>query len=188
MGTRKSALALVGALALGMAACSTEGTTAPTSDPAPTAAPATVDSTGGSAARVRLSNAQYDAAVRDLLGVSAVTTPATFPADTAAGDHFEMYFDAADALGEQVFANPLLVSKLLTCTPSEDAACTRQLVSEIGSRAFRGPMSTDDVDRLTKVATDAVAMGETPTNSIKQVVKTVLASPQFLYTVSPATL
>ena len=104
----------------------------------------------------------------------------------SAGDHFEQYFNAADALGEQVFANPLLVSRLLTCTPSADTACTRQLVASFGSRAFRGPMSTDEVDRLTKVATDAVALGETPTDSIKQVVKTVLASPQFLYTVVPA--
>lgn len=186
MGTRKSALAMVGALAFGVAACSTESTpTAPTSDPAPTAAPATVTSYSGGDVLARLSNAQYDNAVKDLLGVSDVA-PATFPTDLAAGDHFEQYFDAADALGEQVFANPLLVSRLLSCTPSEDTACTRQIIADFGARAMRGPMSTDQVDRLTKVATDAVALGETPVNSIKQVVKTVLASPEFLFTVVPA--
>jgi hypothetical protein len=191
MGTRKgswtSGLAMLGALALGTAACSTEGAPAPTSDPAPTTAPATVTAAdpGGSSALARLSNAQYDAAVRDLLGVPTLSD-STFPADTAAGDHFEQYFNAADALGEQVFANPLLMSKLLTCTPSADTACTRQLVASFGSRAWRGPMSTEEVDRLTKVATDAVALGESPVDSIKQVVKTVLASPQFLYTVVPA--
>ena len=189
MGTGKSALAMVGALVLGVAACSTEGTsttTGPTADPA-TAAPATVETTGGSAVLARLSNAQYDSAVRDLLGVPNLDGQSTFPTDTAAGDHFEQYFNAADALGEQVFASPLLVSRLLTCTPSADTACTRQIVASFGSRAWRGPMSTEDVDRLTKVATDAVALGETPADSIKQVVKTVLASPQFLYTVSPST-
>ena len=190
MGTGKSALAMVGALVLGVAACSTEGTsttTGPTADPA-TAAPATVETTGGgSAVLARLSNAQYDNAVRDLLGVPNLDGQTTFPTDTAAGDHFEQYFDAADSLGEQVFSNPLLVSQLLSCTPSADTACTRQIVSEFGSRAWRGPMSTEEVDRLTKVATDAVALGETPSDSIKQVVKTVLASPQFLYTVSPST-
>ena len=192
MGTRKSAVAtfgmMVGALALGVTACSTEGTsttTTPASDPA-AAAPATVETTGGSAVLARLSNAQYDSAVRDLLGVAEVA-PSTFPADPTVGDHFEQYFNAADALGEQVFADPLLVSRLLTCTPSEDTACTRQIVNSFGSRAWRGPMSTEEVDRLTKVATDAVALGETPVDSIKQVVKTVLASPQFLYTVAPAT-
>jgi hypothetical protein len=186
MGTRKSALAMFGALALGAAACSTGGAPAPTSDPAPTAAPATVQSADtGSAALARLSNAQYDGAVRDLLGVPALAD-STFPADTAAGDHFEQYFNAADALGEQVWANPLLMSKVLTCTPSADTACTREIVASLGSRAWRGPMSTEEVDRLTKVATDAVALGESPVDSIKQVVKTVLASPQFLYTVVPS--
>jgi hypothetical protein len=178
---------MVGALALGLAACSTQGTpTSTTSDPAPTAAPATVETAAPTSdVLARLSNAQYDAAVRDLLGVSAVA-PSTFPTDLAAGDHFETYFNAADALGEQVFANPLLVSRLMTCTPGADIACTRQIVASLGSKAFRGPMSTEEVDRLTKVATDAVALGETPADSIKQVVKTVLASPQFLYTVAPA--
>lgn len=191
MGTSKSvmakpALLLVGALALGASACSTEGTTAPTDEPAAATAQTTAAS-ADDALVVRLSNAQYDNAVRDLLGVPSVAST-TFPTDTTAGDHFEQYFDAADALGEQVFANPLLVSQLLSCTPSEDSACTRQFVTSFASRAYRGPMSTAEVDRLTKVATDAIALGETPTDSIKQVVKTVLASPQFLYTtVSPAT-
>jgi len=187
MRARKSALAMVGALAFGVAACSTESTSpAPTSasDNTPTAAPATVESYSNGDVLSRISNAQYDSAVKDLLGVEA-STPATFPADLAAGDHFEQYFDAADAVGEQVFANPLLVSRLLSCTPSEYTTCTRQIVADFGSRAMRGPLSTDQVDRLTKVATDAIALGETPVNSIKQVVKTVLASPQFLYTVVP---
>jgi hypothetical protein len=177
---------MLGALALGASACSTGGTTENTSEPA-ASAPATVDTTGGNAAVVRLSNAQYDNAVRELLGVPSVVGT-TFPVDVAAGDHFEQYFDAADTLGEQVFSNPLLVSQLLSCTPSEDTSCTRQIVASFASRAYRGPMSTEEVDRLTKVATDAIALGETPVDSIKQVVKTVLASPQFLYTVGPTTL
>jgi hypothetical protein len=188
MATRKSVVAAFGGLALmlGVSACNTEGSTAPTSGPA--AAAATVETQGGSAALARLSNAQYDNAVKELLGVPGLTQ-STFPADTAAGDHFEMYFNAADALGEQVFADPFLVSHLLTCTPSSgDTACTRQIVASFGARAWRGPMAPADVDSLTKLATDAVALGETPVNSIKQVVKTVLASPQFLYTVEPTTL
>jgi hypothetical protein len=187
MATRQSVVAAFGGLALilGVSACTTEATTAPTSDP--TSAPATVETAGGGAALARLSNAQYDNAVKELLGVPGLTQ-STFPADMAAGDHFEQYFDAADALGEQVFSNPFLVSRLLTCTPSEDTACTRQIVASFAARAWHGPMDPVDVDRLTKVATDAVALGETPVNSIKQVVKTVLASPQFLYTVSPTTL
>jgi hypothetical protein len=195
MEARKSAMRLFGvgglvgglALALSTGGCSTGGTTAPTSEP-DTTTPATVEApANGSAALARLSNVQYDGAIRELLGVPEVTQ-ATFPTDTAAGDHFEQYFDAADALGEQVFADPFLAARLLSCTPTDaDTACTRQIVSSFASKAWRGPMAPADVDRLTKVATDAIALGETPVNSIKQVVKTVLASPQFLYTVSTST-
>jgi hypothetical protein len=187
MRARKSGLAMVGALALGVAACSTGANGPdPSTDPAPTAAPTTVASYSSGDSLVRISNPQYDTAVRDLLGLTDIA-PSTFPADTTSGDHFADYFAAADSLGEQTFANPILVSRLLTCTPSDqDTTCTRQIVAQFGTAAWRTPMTTSDVDALTKVATDAVALGETPTNSIKQVVKTVLASPQFLYNVVPA--
>jgi len=197
MGTRKNSPAqgtgwlLLGglALSLGVAACNTEAGTAGAPDPTATSAPATVSPSAASgAALVRLSNAQYDNAVKELLGVSG-QAEATFPSDAVMGDnHFTQYWDAADAVGEQVFANPALSSRLLTCTPSEDTACTRQIVSQFAARAYRGPMAPADVDRLTKVATDAVALGETPVNSIKQVVKTVLASPEFIYTLTPSTI
>lgn len=195
MGIRKNTpahgfgLLLLGgiALTLGVGACTTEAGTG--TEPTATTAPATESTPAASGASlVRLSNAQYDSAVKDLLGVSG-TAETTFPSDSVMGDnHFAQYFDAADAIGEQVFANPALASRLLTCTPSEDTACTRQIVTQFATRAYRGPMAQVDVDRLTKVATDAVALGETPTNSIKQVVKTVLASPEFIYSVGPTAL
>ena len=167
-------------VALAGAACTTDVATAPTNDPA-TVAPTTA-ATAPSATLVRLTNREYDNAIQDILGVPAIAD-STFPTDQV---DFEKYFEAADALGEQVWSNPYLKSRLLACTPSDDAACTRELVTSIGSRAYHGPMAPAEVDRLTKVATDAVALGETPVDSIKQVVKTVLASPQFLYQVAPA--
>jgi len=198
MGTGKNTRAhgtgwmLLGGLALtlGISACNEAGTTGEPEPTANTAAPATETTPAASTGDtlVRLSNAQYDNAVKELLGVSG-QAESTFPADSVMGDsHFAQYFDAADAVGEQVFANPALASKVLTCTPSEDTACTRQIVAQFASRAYRGPMAATDVDRLTKVATDAIALGETPVGSIKQVVKTVLASPEFIYSVGPASL
>jgi hypothetical protein len=185
-GLRMTLLALTAAM--GAAACTTDVTT-PTDEPA-SPAPAAVAAQPSSATLVRLTNREYDNAVQNLLGVPGVAE-STFPADQTLADEgfqesFDRYFDAADALGEQVWANPFLKSRLLTCTPSADAACTRLLVTAIGSRAFNGPMAPAEVDRLTKLATDAVAIGETPSDSIKQVVKTVLSSPQFLYQVAPS--
>jgi hypothetical protein len=174
------------ALTLGASACNTDAVTTGTPAEPTTSGSATVE-TSPSATLVRMTNREYDNAIRDLLGVPSLVQ-STNPADSVAtlgDDRFEEYFDAADALAEQVFANQFLRSRLLTCMPSADAACTRSIVTDFGSRAFHGPMAPSDVDRLTKVAMDAVALGETPVDSIKQVVKTVLASPQFLYTVTP---
>jgi hypothetical protein len=191
--TRSQTLAIRGllagglALALGASACSNQGDTSPEPTPAAQTAPvATASDPGSGAVMARITNQRYDEAVRDLLGVPTLST--TLPTDTAdvfAADTFEKYFNAADALGEQVFANPLLKSRLLICEPAADATCTRTLVTSIAGRAWNGPVAPSDVDRLTKLANDAVAMGETPVDSIKQVVKTVLASPQFLYQVAP---
>jgi hypothetical protein len=199
MGTGKNTRAhgtgwmLLGGLALTLGVSACNEATSTTGEPDPTStttAPATetAPAANTNASLVRLSNAQYDNAVKELLGVSG-QAEATFPADSVMGDsHFAQYFDAADAVGEQVFANPALSSKVLTCTPSEDTACTRQIVSQFATRAYRGPVAAVDVDRLTKVATDALALGETPVGSIKQVVKTVLASPEFIYSVGPTSL
>ncbi|HVZ74833.1 MAG TPA: DUF1595 domain-containing protein [Polyangia bacterium] len=174
------------AMTLGAAACTNAGD-ANTETTPPTADPVAVASESNAASIARISNARYDQAVRDLLGVPALSS--SLPTDTtndfASADTFEKYFDAADALGEQVFSNPLLKSRILTCDPGADAACTRSLVTTIASKAWNGPVASTDVDRLTKLANDAVAVGETPADSIKQVVKTVLASPQFLYQVTP---
>jgi hypothetical protein len=177
---------LIGGMALTIGACNSESGTTP-SDPAATVAPETSQATA-SATLVRLTNSEYDRAVQELLGVPGIAA-STLPTDTTGqvgDDGFAQYFDAADALGEQVWSNAFLKARLLSCTPSDDSACTRQLVTSIASRAWHGPMAPSDVDRLTKVAMDAVALGESPTDSIKQVVKTVLASPQFLYQVAPS--
>jgi hypothetical protein len=174
------------ALALGASACTTQGDANTETTPTETAPVATASDPGNGAVMARITNQRYDEAVRDLLGVPTLTT--TLPSDATnvfAPDTFEKYFNAADALGEQVFSNPILKSRLLTCEPTADGACTRSLVTSIAGRAWNGPVEPSEVDRLTKLANDAVAMGETPVDSIKQVVKTVLASPQFLYQVAP---
>src|SRR5690349_8597347 len=82
-------------VAAGGFACTTDATQ--TGEPA-TVAPTTAESTP-SATLVRLSNREYDNAVQDLLGVPGVAET-TFPTDSVAtlgDDHFQQYFDAADA-------------------------------------------------------------------------------------------
>src|SRR5205823_5191529 len=95
---------------------------------------------------------------------------------------YEQYFNTADSIGEMVFASAPLKQKILTCAPTAPTdACTRTIVNAFGARAWRRPLLTAESDRLVALAGEAVTLGETPENAIKHVVKTILASPQFLY-------
>ncbi len=157
--------------------------------------------TGGGPADVgrveihRLNNTEYDNTMRDLLKVPS-TMSKTFIADEEAfgfdniasafgmtDAQFEQYYNSADALTEQVFADATLRAGILTCTPTSasDTACMQQVLSAFGARAWRRPLTTDEVTRVVKLATDAIALGEDATGGIKQAVKGMLANAKFLY-------
>jgi hypothetical protein len=143
----------------------------------------------------RLNNTEYDNTMRDLLGVSS-TPGAAFIADekllgfdniaSALGmtdAQYEQYFNSADKLVEEAFADAGLRARLMICTPSSpaDAACTKQIIEAFGLRAFRRPLQAAEVERLAALATDAIALGEDFTGGIKHVVKAMLSSASFLY-------
>jgi hypothetical protein len=150
----------------------------------------------------RLNSLEYDNAVRDLLGVNAMAQQ-TFQADekgtfdndsdmfTVNDARYEQYFTTADTIGEAVFADTSPTGLRQTyvyglvsppCTPSAtDTTCSSKIIAAFASKAWRRPISPADLPGLVKLATDAIALGETADGSIKQVVKTLLASPQFLF-------
>jgi hypothetical protein len=140
--------------------------------------------------------------MRDLLGVDGMAQ-ATFEADpTCEFDNcadafvmtdarYQQYFDNADRIGEEVFGDASATGLLQTyvyglvtpaCTPSAtDATCSSRIIAAFGARAWRRPLTTAEVQGLQALATNAISLGETADGSLKQVVKTMLASPQFLY-------
>jgi hypothetical protein len=162
---------------------------------------------GGDVGRIsihRLNNLEYDNTVRDLLGVPGMAQ-ATFQPDeqgefdntadafTMNDARYEQYFNSADTIGEAVFANAALKAKIMTCAPTAATdACTSTIITNFGKRAWRRPLAATEVTRLVTLAKDAATLGETPENAVKQVVKTLLASPQFLYRIeydaNPASL
>jgi hypothetical protein len=143
----------------------------------------------------RLNNTEYDNTMRDLLGVAS--TPAqTFVADEQlfgfddiadafgmTDAQYEQYFNSADALVEQVFADSGLRARIMVCSPvsGSDDACAAKIIGAFGLRAWRRPLQDSEITRLTRVVTDAIAAGEDFTGGIKQVTKTMLSSLQFLY-------
>ena len=150
----------------------------------------------------RLNNLEYDNTVQDLLGVQGMAQASFQPDEEGEFDNdadaftmndarYEQYFNSADTIGETVFADTAAtglrqtyVYGLVTpaCAPSAtDPGCTSQIVSAFAQKAWRRPLTTQEVAGLVALATNAINLGETADGSIKQVIKTLLASPQFLY-------
>jgi len=152
----------------------------------------------------RLNNLEYDNTMMDLVGVPGMAE-ATFQPDeqgtfdndadafTMNDARYEQYFNAADTIGETIFSTPALQAKIVTCTPTAATdTCTATIITNFGLRAWRRPLTATEISGLQTLAGSAITLGETPTNAIKQVVKTMLASPEFLYRIefdpNPASL
>jgi len=145
----------------------------------------------------RLNNREYDNTLRDLMGATAnaaktfIDDEKVLGFDTIADAfgmtpaQYEQYFEAADALVEQLFADPMRRAKVMTCVPTSgtDIACMSNVLSAFGLHAWRRPLTDADVTRLVKVSTDAIALGEDATGGVKQAVKSMLSSLPFLYRV-----
>src|SRR5215471_673227 len=73
--------------------------------------------------------------------------------------------------------------KIFVCTPaaaSEERACAEKIAATLARRAFRRPVSADDVARLMPFY-DAGRKGGSFDGGVEQLVTAVLASPDFLY-------
>lgn len=158
-----------------------------TSPPAFVPAPATLR---------RLTLEQYANTVRDLLGAN-ITLPTDLEPDTslngfasigAARTAFspraiEQLETAALSLSQQALADPTMRAALVSCTPSAavDDACARRVVTSFGRRAWRRPLTTDEVNRYTAVAAQASTALMDFWNGLRFAVAGILQSPHFLY-------
>lgn len=72
---------------------------------------------------------------------------------------------------------------IFVCDPQKigDTACARQITEHLERRAFRRPVTAEDVDRLMPFYEAGRKNGASFDEGIEQVVAAVLASPDFLY-------
>ena len=147
----------------------------------------------------RLNAFEYDNTINELLGLSQSLAQTTFIPDETGTNGFDneadaltmtdpelqQYFNAADALTEQAFSDPALAAKIVTCTPTgaTDATCLGTVIDTFGLRAYRRPLTTDEVTRFQALAADAVTNGQDFNGQVKQIVKMMLSSIPFLYRV-----
>jgi hypothetical protein len=131
----------------------------------------------------RLTNAQYDNTVYDLLGVqgsSAMLAPDTASVDQRAWDG---YTSAARSISAQVMQDASLKGRFVTCTPAGDGAdCAAQIIQGFGQRAFRRPLTELELARFTKLFSDRASITATGSfdEAAELILRSFLLSPTFL--------
>ncbi len=142
----------------------------------------------------RLTHAQYDNTVRDLLGDYSRPAERFPPEDyvdgfknqlTAQGMPpllVETYSTSAEKLALNAFRIGD-VNGLIPCKPASfgDAKCRDAFVRRFGLRAFRRPLSDDEVKRYSAVFAQQAGVSKRFNDGARVVVEAMLQSPNFLF-------
>ncbi len=130
--------------------------------------------------------------MRDLLGVTSLDAfQGKSPSELLAPDHdgeltaqdWKAYLDVGAAVAAQVIADPDLRGSFLGCTPSGDGQeCLHDSVIRFGRRAFRRPMTEEEVARFDAIVAQGPDITETgdPLDIAEVLLETFLVSPSFL--------
>lgn len=158
----------------------------------------------------RLTRAEYDNTMRDLIGIEFHLAD-LLPADGAGGEGFdtdgdalftsaislEKYLQAANQVVQAVLPDhedslsPELREareRILIAQPGADLSsvdAARKVLENFARRAFRRPVNDADLNRFLILFDRAHARGESFTASIRLALKAVLISPNFLFLVEP---
>jgi hypothetical protein len=134
----------------------------------------------------RMRNTMYDAAVRDLLGVTTLTTAMNKkPSDLLFSDFdgpmvpdaWRLYQSTASTIAHEVMSGANK-SKFISCDPAA-ANCLTQTIQTFGRKAFRRPLTTDEVTRFQKLGQTMPA--GTPAEVAEATLLAFLVSPYFIY-------
>ena len=118
----------------------------------------------------RLTAAEFSHAVVDLLGpVTIGTLPADFRVEgfvnigaaklAVAPAGVAEYENVLLLATQEAFADPERVAQILACVPSGlgDDACIREALARFGRRAWRRPLTADELDRFVAIVGDVGA-------------------------------
>src|SRR5690606_27369467 len=123
----------------------------------------------------RLTRAQYDNTVFDLLGVDSNPSTMLAPDSTGSVDQraWDGYKLAASTVAEQVMADASLKAAAIPCTPEGDgAACATELIDTLGRRAFRRPLVEEERTRFAKLIERRAEI--TPTGSFDELAQLLI--------------
>jgi hypothetical protein len=133
----------------------------------------------------RLTRAQYDNTIRDLLGLQTQPSSLLAPDTVGSVDQraWDGYKQAAETLSAAVLTDSAARARTIPCTPSGDgAACAQQLVAELGARAFRRPLTADEQTRFAALFTNRAQLTAKGTfdEAAQLIIEAFLKSPSFL--------
>jgi hypothetical protein len=150
----------------------------------------------GPATLHRLTRSEFVNSLRDLLGAdvpigelepdvlvggfSAIGASSVAVSPAGVGLHEKEVLDATGF----VFADEARVSALFPCVPADaaDSECMSRIVSQFGRRAFRRPLTEDEVQRFAGLAaTIGSSAGALP--GVRYALAAILQSPSFIYRV-----
>jgi hypothetical protein len=113
--------------------------------------------------------------------------------DKRYGNEYGLHVDSMVVRGPVPLETKLLPEshrRILFCTPlygdQSRLECARQVITRFAERAFRRPVSSDEVERVLAIFRVAHEHGESYERAVQLALATVLASPQFLFLVEPA--
>ncbi len=143
----------------------------------------------------RLNRAEYDNTVHDLLGTAQTPGATTFPSDapqlgfdnngdlqTLSPEQFSLYQQAAESLAaEAMTVGSPERAALITCDLTSGASCAQNLITTIGMRAFRRPLTPAEVSTFVALMATAAQAGATTDVQFRTVLEAFLQSPNFLF-------
>ena len=133
----------------------------------------------------RMLNQEYDAVVKDLLGVTTLTSAGNMPpssllADDSDGSLTEIswnaYLSAADKIAAEVMAGTNR-TRFISCDPAM-AACLTDTIRAFGRKAFRRPLTEAEVTSFARL--DMLTPAGTANEVAEAMLYAFLVSPSFI--------
>jgi Protein of unknown function (DUF1595)/Protein of unknown function (DUF1592) len=143
-----------------------------------------------------LTPTQYQSSLLDVLGPVAAPAVGQWRSSLAAAQGgvaaaaVEDYEEAAHVVSAEIFTNPALRTQVAGCEPAiaPDDACVISVLETLGRRAWRRPLTDDELTRYASLAaTNAGLLGGDPWIGLQYAVAGLLQSPHFLYRVELGT-
>jgi hypothetical protein len=147
-------------------------------------------------ARVRrLTNAEYAASVFALLNVDATAAVATFPRDATQKLGFtvndaqivsSVLADQLDTIAQQIVTSARQVGEIAFLAPCDDPinggeTCARAFIQSFAAKAYRRPVTADDVDPLLDLYRAVIGEGGAYADGLDFVTRAILQAPSFVY-------